>query len=143
MQLESLHTFDNDGNPIKIFIKVDYSDWHSCYLLTYPSHLEKKAEDYIAQMPAFLHYIYGPEVLLMLTAEGQVKVQSSTWNPETLCTISHLDLELDAVTSETSHVGWLSDLQNEIIYLDTTNLDLNNRIYEHTTMQIQFQPSNQ
>ena len=133
MQLETLHTFDKNGDPMKVFINVDYSDWHSCYLLTYPSHLEKEAEDYIAQMPAFLHYVYGPEVLLMLTAEGQVKAQSSSWDPEKLCATSHLDLELDAVATESSHVVWLPDLQTELIELDTTNLDLNNRIYEHAT----------
>ena len=133
MQLETLHTFDKNGDPMKVFINVDYSDWHSCYLLTYPSHLEKEAEDYITQLPAFLHYVYGPEVLLMLTAEGQVQAQSSSWDPEKLCATSRLDLELDAVATETSHVVWLPDLQTEIIELDTSNLDLNNRIYEHAT----------
>ena len=50
-----------------------------------------------------------------------------------MCATSRLDLELDAVASETSHVVWLPDLQTEIIELDTSNLDLNNRIYEHAT----------
>ena len=36
----------------------------------------------------------------MLTSEGQVKAQQSTWDPDRLCATSHLDLELGAVTTE-------------------------------------------
>ena len=133
MQLETLHIFDKEGNPMKVFINVDYSSWHSCYLLTYPSHLEKEAEDYISQLPAFLHYVYGPEVLLMLTAEGQAKAQSSSWDPEKLCATSSLDLELDAVANETNTLAWLPDLKSEIIQLDTTNMEIKNRIYDKAT----------
>jgi len=133
MKLETLNTFDKEGNPMKVFTNVDYSSWHSCYLLTYPAHLEKEAEDYISQLPAFLHYVYGPEVLLMLTAEGQVKAQSSTWDPEKLCATSSLDLELDAVTNESNTVAWLPDLQTELIQLDTTNMEIKNKIYDKAT----------
>ena len=42
---------------------VDYSSWHSSYVVTFPSHLEKEAEDYITQLPAYLKYFYGEEVL--------------------------------------------------------------------------------
>ena len=133
MQLETLHTFDKNGDPMKVFINVDYSSWHSCYLLTYPSHLEKEAEDYITQLPAFLHYVYGPEVLLMLTAEGQAKAQSSSWDPEKLCATSSLDLELDAVANESNTLAWLPDLKSELIHLDTTNMELKNKIYDKAT----------
>ena len=133
MKLETLRSFDKEGDPMPVFTNVDYSEWHSCYVLTYPSHLEKEAEDYISQLPAFLHYVYGPEVLLMLTAEGQSKAQTSTWDPEKLCATSHLDLELDAVTSETSNVMWLPDLQTELVQFDTTNLDITNTIFNRAT----------
>ena len=133
MKLETLRSFDANGNPMPVFTNVDYSEWHSCYVLTYPSHLEKEAEDYISQLPAFLHYIYGPEVLLMLTAEGQSKAQTSTWDPEKLCATSHLDLELDAVTSETSNIMWLPDLQTEIAQFDTSNLNITDKIFNNAT----------
>ena len=133
MQLETLRTFDKNGDPMKVFINVDYSSWHSCYLLTYPSHLEKEAEDYITQLPAFLHYVYGSEVLLMLTAEGQAKAQSSSWDPEKLCATSSLDLELDAVANESNTLAWLPDLKSEFIQLDTTNMELKNKIYNKAT----------
>ena len=133
MNLETLHTFDKDGNPMPVFTNVDYSDWHSCYVLTYPAHLEKEAEDYITQLPAFLHYVYGPEVLFMLTSDGQAKAQTSKWDPDKLCATSNLDLELDAVTSETSNVVWLPELKLELSQFQTTNNDMTNKIFTRAT----------
>ena len=69
----------------------------------------------------------------MLTAEGQSKAQTSTWDPEKLCATSHLDLELDAVTSETSNVMWLPDLQTELAQFDTSNLNITNKIFNKAT----------
>ena len=133
MNLETLHTFDKNQNSMKVFTNVDYSAWHSCYVLTYPSHLSKEADDYISQLPSYLHYVYGDEVLLMLTAEGQSKAQTSTWDPEKLCATSNLDLELDAVTSESANLMWLPDLQTELVQFDTSNINLQNRIFEKAT----------
>ena len=78
MNLQTLHMSDKKGNTIPVFTNVGYSKWHNCCILTFPSHLEKEAYDYISQLPAFLHYLYGDMVLLMLTAEGQMKAQQST-----------------------------------------------------------------
>jgi len=96
---------------MKIFQNVDYSPWYSCYGVTFPHHLEKEAEDYLSQLPAYLHYVYEDEVLLMLSADGSAQAHSSKWDPETLCATSNLDLELDAVANESSDKGWLPSLQ--------------------------------
>ena len=77
MNLESLKIMDKNRNPMKVFINVDYSQWHSSYVLTFPQHLESETDDYIAQLPAYLHYVYGDEVLIMLTAEGAANAQTS------------------------------------------------------------------
>jgi len=47
--------------------------------------LEQEADDYITQLPSFLHYLYGDEVLTMFNAEGAVKAQNAQWDPEKLC----------------------------------------------------------
>ena len=129
MNLQTLHTSDKGGNPIQVFINVDYSEWHNSYVLTFPSHLEKEADDYISQLPAFLHYIYGDEVLFMLNPEGQMKALQSTWDPETLCATSNLDLELDAITTESSNITWLSEPKTNI-QVEIPNIDLQNKIFE-------------
>jgi len=58
MDLETLYKLDDNDQPMKIFLCVDYSQWHSSYVLTFPSYLENEADDYIAQLPAYLHYVY-------------------------------------------------------------------------------------
>ena len=70
MSLETLRTFDKDGNSKRIFLNVDYSNWHKAYVLTFPKHLEQEADDYIAQLPKYLHYVYGNDILSMMTKEG-------------------------------------------------------------------------
>ena len=131
LDLETLKTFNTNGNPMKIFQNVDYSSWHNCYVLTFPKHLEKEAGDYISQLPAYLHYMYGDEVLLMLSAEGAAQTHRSKWYPETLYATSNIDLELDAITNESSDKGWLPGLQLEILDFDTTNLEWQAQL--HTT----------
>jgi len=101
------------------------------YVLTFPKHLEKEAGDYISQLPAYLHYMYGDEVLLMLSAEGAAQTHRSKWYPETLYATSNIDLELDAITNESSDKGWLPGLQLEILDFDTTNLEWQAQL--HTT----------
>ena len=133
MELETLRTFDKDGNPMKIFTNVDFSEWHACYILTYPSHLEKEADDYITQLPSFLHHIYGDEVLLMMTAEGAIKAQQCPWDPVKLCATSKLDLELDAVTSESQkNKAWLIDKPKNLKF-DIPALEIQNNIYNRAT----------
>ena len=46
MNLQTLEISDKEGNPIPVFTHVDYSEWYNCYVLTFPSHLEKEADDY-------------------------------------------------------------------------------------------------
>ena len=46
MSLETLKTFNSKGEPMQIFQNVDYSTWHSYYVLTFPKHLEKDEDDY-------------------------------------------------------------------------------------------------
>ena len=133
MDLETLHKLDTNDQPMKIFLSVDYSQWHSSYVLTFPSYLEKEADDFIAQLPAYLHYVYGDEILLMLTAEGSVSAQNSKWDPEKLCATSNVDLELDAVTSESLAFGWLPDLQEEMIQFDTSNIELQSNLHRRAT----------
>lgn len=133
MNLETLRTFNSKGEPMKIFQNVDYSSWHSCYVVTYPKHLEKEAEDFISQLPAYLHYIYGNEVLHMLSTDGVAKAHSSKWDPETLCATSNLDLELDAVATESSDKGWLPSLQMEVVEFNTENIEWQAELHKRAT----------
>ena len=41
MSLKTLKTFNSKGEPMRIFENVNYSTWHSSYILTFPKHLEK------------------------------------------------------------------------------------------------------
>ena len=109
MNLQPLHISDKQGNPIQVFTNLDYSKWHNCYVLTFPSHLDKNADDYISQLPVFLHYLNGDEVLFILNSEGHIKALQSRWDPEKLSATSHLDLELAAVTNESSTISWLPE----------------------------------
>jgi len=133
MDLETLKTFDAEGNPMKVFINVDYSDWHSAYVLTFPKHLEKEADDFITQLPAYLNYVYGEEVLFMLTAEGAVKANESKWDEENLCATSNLDLELDAIELESSSKAWLPELQDDIIAFDTAQIEMQGKLHIRST----------
>ena len=133
MNLETLKTFDEKGNPMKVFINVDYSDWHSAYVLTFPKHLEKEADDFITQLPAYLNYVYGEEVLFMLTAEGAVKANESKWDEENLCATSNLDLELDAIELESSSKAWLPELQDDIIAFDTAQIEMQGKLHIRST----------
>jgi len=69
----------------------------------------------------------------MLTAEGSVSAQNSKWDPEKLCATSNVDLELDAVTSESLAFGWLPDLQEEMIQFDTSNIELQSNLHRRAT----------
>ena len=129
MNLETLKTLDKSGNPMKIFLNVDYSQWYSSYVLTFPQHLESEADDYILQLPAYLHCVYGDEILMMLTAEGAVNAQNSKWDPEKMCATSTLDLELDAVTSESQTFEWLPEIQKELSQFDTSNVELQSELH--------------
>ena len=60
----------------------------------------------------------------MLNSEGQMKTLQSTWDPKNLCSTSHLDLELDAVTTELSNLSWLPELKIEMMQFDMSNIDL-------------------
>ena len=133
MNLETLHTFNSKGEPMKIFQNVDYSSWHASYVVTYPKHLAKEAEDFISQLPAYVHYIYGDEVLHMLSADGMAKAHSSKWDPEKLCATSNLDLELDAVATESLDKGWLPTLQMEVVEFDTKNLEWQAELHKRST----------
>ena len=133
MNLETLKTFNTNGDPMKIFINVDYSTWHSAYVLTFPKHLEKEADDFIAQMPAYLHYVYGEEILYMLTAEGAVKANESKWDEENLCATSNLDLELDAIELESSNKSWLPQLQEDLITFDTNQIEMQGKLHDRAT----------
>jgi len=133
MDLETLHKLDDNDQPMKIFLSVDYSQWHSSYVLTFPSYLENEADFYIAQLPAYLHYVYGNEILIMLTAEGATSAQNSKWDSEKLCATSNIDLELDAVTSESLAFGWFPDLQEDIIIFNTSNIKLQSNVHQRAT----------
>ena len=133
MNLETLRTFNSKGESMKIFQNIDYSSWHASYVVTYPKHLSKEAEDYIAQLPAYLHYIYGDEVLHMLSADGMARAHSSKWDPENLCATSNLDLELDAVATESSDKGWLPTLQMEVVEFDTENIEWQAELHKRAT----------
>ena len=133
MNLETLRTFDAEGNPMKIFINVDYSNWHSAYVLTFPKHLEKEADDFITQLPAYLNYVYGEEVLFMLTAEGAVRANESKWDEENLCATSNLDLELDAIELESSAKAWLPKLQDDIVAFDTAQIEMQGKLHNRST----------
>jgi len=55
MNIKTLKTFKSKGDPMKIFQNVYFSSWHNCHVLTFPKHLEKEADVYISQLPAYLH----------------------------------------------------------------------------------------
>jgi len=94
MNLETLKSFNDKGEAMKKFQNVDYSTWHSCYVVTFPRHLEKEAEDYLSQLPAYLHFVYGDKVLHMLSADGAAQTNFVHYVPsvrnspkaETSCT---------------------------------------------------------
>ena len=133
MNLETLKTFNEKGEAVKIFQNVDYSTWHSCYVLTFPKHLEKEADDYISQLPAYLHYVYGDEALIMMSAEGAAQAHNSKWDPELLRATSKVDIELDAVASESVDKGWLPSLEMEAIELDTSNVEWQTELHKRAT----------
>ena len=122
MNLETLRTFDKDGQSKEIFINVDFSNWHKSYVLTFPKHLEQEADDYISQLPTYLHHVYGDTILSMLTTEGASQATSSQWDEEKLCAISHLDLELDAVFDEADSKDWLQNDKFPLIQFDHKQL---------------------
>jgi len=132
-ELENPHKLDKDDKPMEVFLSVDYSQWHSSYVVTFPSYLDEEADDYTTQLPAYLHYVYDNEILFMLTDEGSVSAQNSKLDPKKLCATSNIDLELDAVTSESQSFGWLPGLQENFIQFDTSNIELQTDLHRKAT----------
>ena len=69
----------------------------------------------------------------MLSADGVAKAHSSKWDPENLCATSNLDLELDAVATESSDKGWLPSLQLEVVEFDTENIEWQAELHKRAT----------
>ena len=59
-----------------------------------------------------------------------MKALQTTWDPDKLCATSHLDLELDAISNESSNLSWLPDSKTNMIQFDIPNIDIQNKIFE-------------
>ena len=69
----------------------------------------------------------------MLTAEGAVAANQSTWDEEKLCATSNLDLELDAIDLESSNKSWLKEINEEIITFDTSQIEMQGKLHQRST----------
>ena len=79
------------------FINIDKNWRGDCYQILYPIKYEKEAKDRIAHLGAYLHHVYGADVLLSLPAETQEEIHDTIWDEEKDRPVSKLERELDEV----------------------------------------------
>jgi len=114
MKIETLVPIDDKDKCPKIFQSIDYSTYYSGYVLTFPTYLTQQATDMAPQLPSFLYWLYGNEILPMLTPEASIMAIEEPWDPELMRTISKIDTALDALAGEVEHdFEWLSGSEDE------------------------------
>ena len=79
------------------FINIDKNWRGDCYQILYPIKYEQEAKDRIAHLGAYLHRIYGADVLLSLPVETQEEIHETIWDEEKDRPVSKLERELDEV----------------------------------------------
>jgi len=114
MSIETLVPIDGKNKCPRIFQSVDYSSYYSGYVLTFPTYLNHQATDIAPQLPSFIYWLYGKEILPMLTPEAAIMAIEEPWDPDQMRTISKIDTALDALAGEVEHdFEWLSDSEDE------------------------------
>ena len=79
------------------FLNIDLNWRGDSYQIMFPLKYEKEAKDKIAHLGAYLHRIYGKDVLLSLPVETQEEIHHTTWDEENDRPVSKLEQELDDV----------------------------------------------
>ena len=102
-------------NSTPLFLSIDYNDYSGGYVLTFPEHKENEARDYIAQLPSFLHWLYGDDVLELLTDYAVERAHAAPWSEEHMRAISQEDTALDMLLDEANKFAWLRD-DKEVIF---------------------------
>ena len=106
-------------NPGKsLFLSIDYNEFSSAYVLTFPTHLESEARDCISQLPSFLHWLYGDHVLEQLTDFAVERAYAAPWSEELMRAVSQEDTALDNLLQEADQVDWLRN-ESEVIIEDS------------------------
>jgi len=114
MNIETMVPIDGQDKCPKIFQSIDYSSYYSGYVLTFPKYLTQQATDIAPQMPSFLYWLYGEEILPMLSPEAAVMAIEEPWDPELMRTISKIDTALDDLAGEVEHdFEWLSGSEDD------------------------------
>lgn len=101
-----------------LFLSIDFSEFSSGYVLTFPAHVESEARDCISQLPSFLHWMYGDQVLEQLTDFAVERAQDAPWSEELMRAVSQEDTALDNLLDEADQFSWLRN-ENEVIIEDT------------------------
>ena len=101
-----------------LFLSIDYNDYSSGYVLTFPTHLESEARDCISQLPSFLHWMYGDNVLEQLTDFAVERAHAAPWSEELMRAVSQEDTALDNLLQEADQLDWLRN-DNEVVIEDT------------------------
>ncbi|MGB0423910.1 MAG: hypothetical protein ACPGED_06295, partial [Flavobacteriales bacterium] len=112
MQMETIESINGEDNYPKMYLNIDYSDYHGGYVISYPTYLTKQATDMVPQLPAFLHHLYGDEILTMLKPEAVSLALEEPWDPEKLQSISKIDINLDSLAGEAKNYEWIDNLED-------------------------------
>ena len=100
--------------PKTLFLGIDYSEYSSGYVITFPTYLESEARDCIAQLPSFLHWLYGDPILQLLTDSAVERAYEAPWSEELMRAVSKEDTALDSLLDEANQVDWLRN-EDEVI----------------------------
>ena len=120
VELETIEAVDGDNQYPKLFLSIDYSDYHGGHVIAYPSYLSKQATDLVPQMPAFLHHLYGDQILTLFKPDAAALAIEEPWDPAALKTISKIDINLDNLAG--SAYDWLNQPNNETQDLDIESM---------------------
>ena len=105
----SLRTLDGDDQVI--FTSVDYETYSETFKITFPTALKSQAYDYIAQLPSFLHWVYGDPVLKLFTEAAVSRAIEAPWSAKEMCAISRQDIELDSFAAEILGCSWMKNVE--------------------------------
>jgi len=134
MKLVTIEPVDEKGTCPKVFEAVDWNEYLGAHVFTFPRHLSQQATNYISQLPSLLHWMYGNEVLSMLSAEAVEEALDSPWDEEEMCAKSKADTELDTVMFEANNMKWVQveDIA-EIVDLDISRGAAANFMFHKST----------
>ena len=99
MELQTL-----DGTGSKLFWSVDFDDKDDGYHLTYPRFLNAQARDIISQLPSLLVWIYGADVLHMITDSAQTRASEAPWDTEEMRAITQEDKALTVMINNAKQI---------------------------------------